>query len=260
MKICCEIADLKVGPIETRCVESAAPIAQSVARLYAVRGARMFLVARNTERLAIVADDLRVRGAAAVDFIAADLADHGRHAEILAAAWSALPGMDVALIAHGVLPDQSQCQLSVADTLHALNINFLSVLSLLTPLANQFEVNQRGTIAVISSVAGDRGRKSNYIYGSAKSGLDAFLQGLRNRLSKLGVHVVTIKNYRALRFKLLGPSLITFLRIFTPYYFPPRSLIHALTSSLQLITPLTAGEKIADLCRPAAASDPQHIT
>ncbi len=168
-------------------------IAQSVARLYAVRGARMFLVARNAERLAAVADDLRVRGAAAVDFIAADLADHGRHGEILAAAWSALPGMDVALIAHGVLPDQSQCQLSVADTLHALNINFLSVVSLLTPLANQFEASQRGTIAVISSVAGDRGRKSNYIYGSAKSGLDAFLQGLRNRLSKLGVHVVTIK-------------------------------------------------------------------
>jgi short-subunit dehydrogenase len=168
-------------------------IAQSVARLYAVRGARIFLIARNSERLAAVADDLRVRGAAAVDFIAADLADHGRHTEILAAAWSALPGLDVALIAHGVLPDQSQCQLSVADTLHALDINFLSVVSLLTPLANSFEANQRGTIAVISSVAGDRGRKSNYIYGSAKSGLDAFLQGLRNRLSKLGVHVVTIK-------------------------------------------------------------------
>jgi short-subunit dehydrogenase len=168
-------------------------IAQSVARLYAVRGARMFLVGRNPSRLEAVADDLRVRGAARVEFLAADLADHDRHAEILAAAWDALPAMDVVLIAHGLLPDQSRCQLSVADTLHAIDVNFLSVVSLLTLLANRFEENGRGTFAVISSVAGDRGRQSNYIYGAAKSGLDAFLQGLRNRLNKSGVHVVTVK-------------------------------------------------------------------
>jgi short-subunit dehydrogenase len=168
-------------------------IAQSVARLYASRGARMFLVARNPERLAVVADDLRARGAVAVDCFAADLAEHSRHAEILHAAWTVLPAMDTVLVAHGVLPDQSQCQASVTDTMHALDVNFLSVVSLLTPLANQFEANKRGTLVVISSVAGDRGRQSNYVYGSAKSGLDAFLQGLRNRLSKAGVHVVTIK-------------------------------------------------------------------
>jgi short-subunit dehydrogenase len=77
--------------------------------------------------------------------------------------------------------------------MHALDVNFLSVVSLLTPLANRFEANKHGTLAVISSVAGDRGRQSNYVYGAAKSGLDAFLQGLRNRLSKAGVHVVTVK-------------------------------------------------------------------
>ena len=168
-------------------------IAQSVARLYAVRGARMFLVGRNPARLEAVADDLRVRGAARVEFLAADLADQDRHPEIMAAAWDALPEMDFVLIAHGLLPDQSKCQLSVADTLHAIDVNFLSVVSLLTLLANRFEENGRGTFAVISSVAGDRGRQSNYVYGAAKSGLDAFLQGLRNRLSKSGVHVVTVK-------------------------------------------------------------------
>jgi len=168
-------------------------IAQSVARLYATRGARMFLVARNSERLAVVADDLRARGAVAVDCFAADLAEHSGHSEILHAAWTFLPAMDTVLVAHGILPDQSQCQASVADTMHALDVNFLSVVSLLTPLANRFEANKRGTLVVISSVAGDRGRQSNYVYGSAKSGLDAFLQGLRNRLSKAGVHVVTIK-------------------------------------------------------------------
>ena len=168
-------------------------IAQSVARLFATRRASMFLVARNSERLSVVADDLRARGAVAVQCFAADLAKHDLHAEILSAAWTALPAMDLVLVAHGVLPDQAQCQASVTDTMHALDVNFLSVVSLLTPLANKFEATKRGTLAVISSVAGDRGRQSNYVYGAAKSGLDAFLQGLRNRLSKAGVHVVTIK-------------------------------------------------------------------
>ena len=168
-------------------------IAQSVARLYAESGARMFLVARDAARLDSVADDLRVRGAIAVDCLAADLTEHDRHPEIVAAAFDALSGLDTVLVAHGILPDQESCQNSVADTMASMDINFLSVVSLLTPIANRLEESKRGTIAVISSVAGDRGRQSNYIYGAAKSGLDAFLQGLRNRLSKADVNVLTIK-------------------------------------------------------------------
>ncbi len=168
-------------------------IAQSVARLYAESGARMFLVARDPSRLDSVADDLRVRGALAVDCLAADLTEHDRHPEIVAAAFDALSGLDTVLVAHGVLPDQAGCQESVADTMVSMDINFLSVVSLLTPIANRLEENKRGTIAVISSVAGDRGRQSNYVYGAAKSGLDTFLQGLRNRLSKADVNVLTIK-------------------------------------------------------------------
>jgi decaprenylphospho-beta-D-erythro-pentofuranosid-2-ulose 2-reductase len=168
-------------------------IAQSVARIYAEAGARFYLVARDASRLDAVADDLRVRGAAAVECLAADLGEYDRHPEIIAAAFDAYSGLDTVLIAHGVLPDQEQCQASVKETLASMDINFLSAVSLLTPIANRFEENRRGTIAVISSVAGDRGRQSNYIYGAAKSGLDAFLQGLRNRLSKADVHVLTIK-------------------------------------------------------------------
>ena len=168
-------------------------IAQSVARIYAESGARFFLVARDAARLDAVADDLRVRGAAEVQCLAADLSEHDRHPEIIAAAFDAYSGLDTVLVAHGVLPDQAKCQESVDATMASMDINFLSVVSLLTPIANRFEENKRGTIAVISSVAGDRGRQSNYVYGAAKSGLDAFLQGLRNRLSKADVHVVTIK-------------------------------------------------------------------
>jgi len=168
-------------------------IAQAVARRYAEQGASLFLVARDAVRLDVVADDLRVRGAASVEVLAADLTDNDRHPEIIAAALDALSGLDTVLVAHGVLPDQSACEQSAQETLHSIDVNFLSVVSLLTPLANYFAERKSGTIAVISSVAGDRGRQSNYVYGAAKSGLDTFLQGLRNRLFKSGVQVLTIK-------------------------------------------------------------------
>ena len=168
-------------------------IAEATARIYAGRGDRLFLVARDAVRLDIVADDLRVRSAEQVDVLVADLTDHDRHAEIIAAAMDAMPELDIVLVAHGILPDQENCQQNVEDTLYSIDVNFLSVVALLTPLANQLEERAKGTVAVISSVAGDRGRQSNYVYGSAKSGLNAFLQGMRNRLSKSAVHVLTIK-------------------------------------------------------------------
>jgi short-subunit dehydrogenase len=174
-------------------IGAASAIAEATARIYAERGDRLFLVARDAERLSVIAADLRVRGAAQVDVMAADMMDHGRHAEIVATATAALPELDTALLAYGVLPDQPDCQRNVTAALQSIDVNFVSVVSLLTPLANSFEKQGSGTIAVISSVAGDRGRQSNYVYGAAKSGLDAFLQGLRNRLCKSGVHVLTIK-------------------------------------------------------------------
>ena len=168
-------------------------IAEAAARIYAGRGDRLFLVARDAARLDIIADDLRVRGAEQVDVLAADLTDRDRHAEIIAAAIDAMPELDVVLVAYGVLPDQGSCQQNVEDALYSIDVNFLSVVAFLTPLVNQLEERAKGTVAVISSVAGDRGRQSNYVYGAAKSGLDVFLQGLRNRLDKSCVHVLTIK-------------------------------------------------------------------
>lgn len=168
-------------------------IARECARLLAGQKAELFLVARDPVRLDIMADDLRVRGAASVSVLSADLLDRDRHPEIVTAAFDAMPELDAVLIAHGVLPDQTECQASVAATMAAIDCNFLSAVSLLTLLGNTLERKGRGSLAVISSVAGDRGRQSNYIYGAAKGGLDIFLQGLRNRLVKSGVHVVTIK-------------------------------------------------------------------
>jgi len=168
-------------------------IAQEVAKLYAADGSQLFLVARDKQKLEQVTQDLSVRGAGAIGSLSLDLAEIGRHENILSEAKETLCSIDIALIAHGTLPDQKMCEASVAQTLQELEINLVSTISLLTLLANYFEKNGKGCLAVITSVAGDRGRQSNYIYGAAKGGLSIFLQGLRNRLNKTGVCVLTIK-------------------------------------------------------------------
>jgi short-subunit dehydrogenase len=174
-------------------VGATSAIATETARAYAAYGARLFLTGRDAARLDGVAADLRVRGAGAVETAVLDVTDRGRRTEVIEAAWAAFGGLDVALLAHGMLPDQARCQTSVNDALTAVDVNFTSTVALLTPLANRFEAARAGCIAVISSVAGDRGRQSNYVYGCAKGGLDRFLEGLRNRLFRSGVAVVTLK-------------------------------------------------------------------
>jgi len=174
-------------------VGATSAIAQETARLFAAEGNTLFLVARNANKLQAVADDLRVRGAAKVDTAVLDLNELSEHAALLQKATQSLDGLDIALIAHGTLGNQEASQADFNVARQELKTNFLSVVSLLTLIANQFEAQKSGVIAVISSVAGDRGRGSNYVYGTAKAGVSAFLQGLRNRLSKAGVSVITIK-------------------------------------------------------------------
>ena len=101
--------------------------------------------------------------------------------------------VDVALLAHGTLPDQKLCETDAGQTLSTLEINALSHISLLTMLAERFERQGTGTIAVITSVAGDRGRKSNYVYGTAKRAVSTFLDGLRHRLAATQVKVIDIR-------------------------------------------------------------------
>jgi decaprenylphospho-beta-D-erythro-pentofuranosid-2-ulose 2-reductase len=168
-------------------------IAHATARLFAAEGARFFLVGRSAGKLDAVRDDLRVCGATDVETYTLDLTDLAGHAAMLDAATAALGALDMVLIAHGSLSDQAASQASVTRTMDEWAINCTSVIALLTPLANLMERQRHGTIAVMSSVAGDRGRKSLYVYGAAKAALDTFLEGLRGRLSAAGVAVVTIK-------------------------------------------------------------------
>lgn len=168
-------------------------IAEAAARHWAARGDRLYLLGRNAERLAAIAGDLKVRGASFVEYAQIDACAYEVHAAALDAAVAALGGLDIALVAHGSLPDQARCEQDAELALAELGTNALSVVSLVTHLANLLQAQRSGTVGVIGSVAGDRGRQSNYVYGAGKAAVAVFLQGVRNRLHPFGVRVVTLK-------------------------------------------------------------------
>ena len=168
-------------------------IGEATLRLLAERGARFYLVARSQQKLNAVAADLHTRGATGVATHVMDLDDTAAHPAMLAAAAEALGTIELALLAHGVLGKQEDAEASYLAAEAVLRTNFLSPVSLITWLANYFEATKQGTLAVISSVAGDRGRKSNYVYGASKGALNVFLDGVRARIDRAGVQVLTIK-------------------------------------------------------------------
>jgi len=168
-------------------------IATACARIWSAEGGRLFLVARNEEKLEALASDLIVRGAESIGTFLMSAEDTPRHDEMLRAASMALGRIDVALIAHGTLPDQRACEADSGLALREFATNGTSVLALLTILANEFEQQRGGAIGVITSVAGDRGRPSNYVYGSAKAAVSVFCEGLRARLFKAGASLTDIR-------------------------------------------------------------------
>lgn len=168
-------------------------IAEATARILAQRGDRLYLLGRGQQRLAMMTPDLKIRGAESVESAQLDANDLESHTKALDSAFEALGTVDAVLIAHGTLPNQETCQKSFEVTLAELWTNAISTTSLLAQVANRLEAQGSGTIAAITSVAGDRGRQSNYVYGAAKGMVSIFLQGLRNRLHGSGVHVLDIK-------------------------------------------------------------------
>lgn len=168
-------------------------IAHETAKALAASGAAFFLVGRNSQKLAAVRDDLLARGAERAEICVADPADCLRHTEIIGAALRALKSWDAVLIAHGCFVDQHAGERDVQVLLEAFRVNTLSVLSLAGLAANQLQLQRQGCLAVIASVAGDRGRRANYIYGSTKAAVDIFLQGLRCRFSGTKIRILTIK-------------------------------------------------------------------
>lgn len=174
-------------------VGATSAMAVETAKLFAAKGAALMLAGRNANKLTQVADDLRVRGTGKISTCVWDVNDIEGCQGMINTAQQFLGDIDAVLVAHGTLPDQKRCEREVDYALNEFKTNATGTIALLTSLANYFENRKAGCITVITSVAGDRGRQSNYLYGTAKAAVNTFLQGLRNRLYKSGVRVLTIK-------------------------------------------------------------------
>ncbi|MBB6252870.1 SDR family oxidoreductase [Nitrospirillum iridis] len=170
-------------------------VAERYARLQAAQGARLVLAGRDPRRLDAIAADLRARGAAYVHLAVHDLASPSAGFD---AAWAEMASklggrVDTALLAYGILGDQKAAEGDIAEMTRQLNTNMISACAWLTVAANQMERQGQGTLIAIASVAGDRGRKSNYVYGAAKGGLALFAQGMAHRFAGTNVKVLTVK-------------------------------------------------------------------
>ena len=169
-------------------------IAEALAHDLASRGCSLVLAARTRDKLDRLASDLRVRHQIVVAVVLFDALQFDEHQ----AAWnqcveSAAEGLDGVIVCHGYLGSQLLAERDFAEARRIVDSNFTSCVSMLDLAAAYFEQRGRGFLAAISSVAGDRGRQSNFIYGASKAALNTYLQGLRNRLHPRGVHVLTIK-------------------------------------------------------------------
>ena len=164
-------------------------IGQATAHAFAAAGHPVQLAARRAESLTDIAQDLRVRHATDVSVHEFDVLDTAGHAAF-ADALPALPGIVICTV--GLMGTQEENETDSAAASQVMRSNFEGPAHILGLFANRFEARGSGTLVGISSVAGDRGRATNYVYGAAKAGFTAFLSGLRNRLAKRGVHVVTV--------------------------------------------------------------------
>ena len=164
-------------------------VAKACAYQYAEQQYDLVLAGRNPDALKLLANDIKIRHNISCECLAVDLMDANRHAEAL----NTLPTIpEVTLCFAGYLGDHELAIHDWAEAERIIQTNYTGVVSIINLIANRYEQQGKGTIAVLSSVAGERGRQSNYLYGSAKAGLTAYLSGLRNRLAAKGVHVVSV--------------------------------------------------------------------
>ena len=168
-------------------------IAKECAKIWNKSGNELFLVARNKEHLVSFCTELKGKKRNNVTNLVLDLNNISEHDSMLKQALSRLAHIDIVLICYGTLPDQKKCEVNVEYTLSELKNNAISVVALISLIANYFERRKKGTLVVMSSIAGERGRASNYVYGSAKAMVTSFLSGLSQRLNKSNVSVITVK-------------------------------------------------------------------
>ena len=165
-------------------------IGKELARVYAKNGYKLYLAARNSDELQDFEKDIKIRFDIETKLCEFDMEKFEPHQEF----YNSLEPkpLGVVLVA-GYMNEQKICENDFEETLKTINVNFTGAISILNIVSNDMEKNKNGFIVGVSSVAGDRGRKANYIYGSSKAGFTAYLSGLRNRLFESGVKVLTVK-------------------------------------------------------------------
>ena len=169
------------------------PIARALALRFASDGARLYLAARDADEVQRVAEDISVRAGVSAFWGTFDAADFASHDEFVRHAAGQLGGLDGVVVCFGALGDEDAAQTDPGAALATIDQNFTGAVSLITLAARHLEQQLSGFLIVIGSVAGERGRARNYVYGSAKGALALFAQGLRGRLAGRGVHVMTVK-------------------------------------------------------------------
>jgi decaprenylphospho-beta-D-erythro-pentofuranosid-2-ulose 2-reductase len=169
------------------------PIARALALRFASDGAKLYLAARNADEARRVAEDVSARAGVTALSGTFDASDFASHDEFIRGVASELGGLDGVVVCFGTLGDEDAAQTDPGEALATIHQNFTGAVSLITLGARHLEQQRSGFIIVIGSVAGERGRKKNYVYGSAKGALALFVQGLRGRLAESGVHVMTVK-------------------------------------------------------------------
>jgi short-subunit dehydrogenase len=168
-------------------------IAECLARLFARESAHLYLLARDPTRLQAMGGDLLARGAGRVETACFDAAHLETLESVLDSAWNAMGTIDVAVVCHGTLTDQDKAEQSTTYAAREFTINGASATLLITALGARFAAQKQGSLAVLGSVAGDRGRASNYLYAAAKSAVAVCAEGLRAKLYRQGVSVLTVK-------------------------------------------------------------------
>lgn len=179
-----------VGPILILGATSA--IARGAAHAFARRGHALYLAGRDLAELERSALDLAIRYGVPVRWGSFDAESYSTHAEFLNTVLEEMNGLTGVVLASGYMGDSVAARNFEAGA-RVISVNFTGAVSILSACAEYLEKRQSGFIIGITSVAGDRGRQSNYVYGAAKGALSLFLQGLRNRLYPAGVRVITVK-------------------------------------------------------------------
>lgn len=175
------------------CIGATSSIARQLALQIAGQGGELFLAGRAEDELRFITEDIRIRYDVNVETGRFDADDFVSHSELFNNTIKALDGLDMVVCSLGYLGEQKKGENDTTEAFRIIDINYKAVVSLISLAANYLEERNKGDIIVLSSVAGDRGRQSNYIYGSAKAGVTVFLQGLLNRLAGKNVHVLTVK-------------------------------------------------------------------